>query len=118
LSVETSRLEHVIDELADMAPGPELGAALATIDRSVLNGHQLVLVMCARARQVAHDQAHLLADMVAVAHCPPGGPDAPPRRARPGSASSPRTRSASRWDTAADAQLDLACTLVHPDAAG
>ncbi|MDG4830907.1 DUF222 domain-containing protein [Solwaraspora sp. WMMD1047] len=36
--------------------------------------------MRARARQIAHEQAQLLADMVEVAHCPPGDRDAPVAR--------------------------------------
>ena len=63
-----------------MAPGPALAARLAAVDRSALNGHDLVLVLQARARQVAHDQAQLYADMAEIAHCPPCGPDSPVER--------------------------------------
>lgn len=63
-----------------MAPGPELAAVLAAVDRSRVNGHDLVTVVEARARLVAHLQAELLADVAQVAHCPPGGPDAPVSR--------------------------------------
>src|SRR5690349_12815958 len=70
----------MIDELENLAPGPQLSAALAAVDRSVLNGHQMVEVMRARSRQVAHEQAQLLADMWEVAHCAPGLADAPPAR--------------------------------------
>ena len=53
--------------LADLAPGPELSAALAKIDRSRLAGYDLVTLLQAQARQVAHDQAELYATMAAVA---------------------------------------------------
>jgi hypothetical protein len=70
----------VPEELADMPPGPRLSAILAGIDRSRVNGHDMVTVMQARARQVAHDQAELLADIVEVAHCPPGTFNSPVKR--------------------------------------
>ena len=41
----------------EMAPGPELAAVLAGLDRSMLNGHEMVIVLQASARLVAHDQA-------------------------------------------------------------
>ncbi len=43
--------------LADMAPGPELGTALASIDCDRLSGYDRVEVMKANARMVAHHQA-------------------------------------------------------------
>jgi hypothetical protein len=52
-----------------MSPGPELAAALASIDRSKLCGFDLVILLQARSRQIAHEQAGLAADMVAVAEC-------------------------------------------------
>ena len=48
--------------------------------RSRVNGYDAVRLLRARARQLAHDQAGLLADMAEVAHCAPGRPHAPPRR--------------------------------------
>ena len=81
-------LEHVIErqvvpaDLAERPPGPGLAADLASVDRSRLNGHDLVTLMLARARQIAHEQAELLADMFEVAHCPPGDSDALVSRTR------------------------------------
>src|SRR5215510_3500175 len=66
--------------LETLAPGPELGAVLATIDRCRLNGYDLVIVMAARARQVCYEQAQLLADIYEVSRCEPGGPHAPVER--------------------------------------
>ncbi|HZC52850.1 MAG TPA: DUF222 domain-containing protein, partial [Mycobacterium sp.] len=66
--------------LAEMAPGAELGAVLETLDVARLNGHDLVVVLAARARQVAHLQAGMYAAMAAIAHCPPGDADSPVAR--------------------------------------
>jgi hypothetical protein len=52
--------------LAEMPPGPALSAALDSIDRSALSGFDLVVVLRARGRQLAFEQAELAADMVAV----------------------------------------------------
>jgi hypothetical protein len=52
-----------------MPPGPRLAAALASVDRSMLCGFDLVVVLRARNRQIAHEQAELAADMVAVTAC-------------------------------------------------
>lgn len=52
-----------------MAPGPRLGAILASLHREALSGHDLVVVLRARARQVAYEQAQLHADMAEIAHC-------------------------------------------------
>ncbi|MGH3823502.1 MAG: hypothetical protein ACRDRA_11845 [Pseudonocardiaceae bacterium] len=52
--------------LAGMAPGPELGVLLAGIDIHALTGFDLVEVVRARARQLSHEQARLLATMVEI----------------------------------------------------
>ena len=56
-----------LERLAEMPPGPELAGALATLNRNRLSGYERVVLLQARARQMAHDQAELYADMVAVA---------------------------------------------------
>jgi len=66
--------------LEDIEPGPSLARRLAEIDRRKLNGNQLVELMRARARQVAHEQAELLADVAELAHTPPCVADSPPER--------------------------------------
>ena len=58
------------DGLAKMAPGPELAAALSTVDRTGLRAGQRQVVLMAQARQVAHDQAQLMADAIALARIP------------------------------------------------
>lgn len=54
-----------------MAPGPELGALLAEIDIRLLTGADAVEVLRARARQLSHEQAQLLATMVEIGLCDP-----------------------------------------------
>jgi Domain of unknown function (DUF222) len=75
LSVGSSRIEHVNgkrrqvvpDGLELMAPGPELAAVLAGLDRAALGGPDLIVLAQARSRQLAHDQAQLLADVLEIA---------------------------------------------------
>jgi hypothetical protein len=69
-----------VEELAQIAPGPELAAVLARLDRSRLNGYELVEVAKATSRQVAHYQAELLATVWESAYCPPGDATSPPER--------------------------------------
>jgi hypothetical protein len=66
--------------LTEMPPGPELAAGLAGLDRSLLNGHEMVIVLQATARQVAHYQAQMYADMMEVALSPPGDASSAPGR--------------------------------------
>ncbi|MGE5828812.1 MAG: hypothetical protein ACM30G_10700, partial [Micromonosporaceae bacterium] len=55
------------DGLELMAPGPGLAAVLAGLDRASLAGPDLIVVARARARQLAHEQAQLLADVLEIA---------------------------------------------------
>lgn len=64
--------------LAEMAPGVELAVVLAGIDRSLLNGFELGIVLEADSRQVAHYHALMYADMAEMAHRPEGDIDMPP----------------------------------------
>lgn len=68
------------DGIEEMPPGPELGEILEGLDSSRLNGHELVTVIQARARQIAHLQADLYADIWELAHTPPCDIDSPPER--------------------------------------
>jgi hypothetical protein len=68
------------DDLEQTAPGPELADVLASIDREALNGYELIVLLTARARQIASMQAALYADMMALAHCPAGDRYSPPQR--------------------------------------
>jgi hypothetical protein len=66
--------------LPTMAPGPELAATLAGIDRSLLNGYELVILVQAERRQVAHYEAASFETMTELAHCAPGYAGSPPER--------------------------------------
>jgi len=52
--------------LDSIAPGPDLAMAMAGLDRRRLGGHDRVELLKARARQLAHDQAQLYADIYSV----------------------------------------------------
>ena len=67
---------HVLPEVESIAPGPFLAVVLEAIDRSKLNGFDLVRLVKARERQISHSQAGAMADMVEMAHACPGDPDA------------------------------------------
>ena len=68
------------DDLAEMAPGPDLAIVLAGLHRSRLNGHEMVVVLQARARLVSHFQAEMYADMMEVALSPAGDASSRPER--------------------------------------
>jgi hypothetical protein len=58
--------DDLISDLDWLPPGVILSSALASVDRDRLSGHDLVSVLKARSRQIAHDQAELLADIESV----------------------------------------------------
>ncbi len=101
--------------LTEMAPGPELGMVLAEIDRSKLNGHEMVIVLQARARLVSHDQAEMYADMMEVALSPPGDAASRPERINNLDEDSSAEIGAAVHLTrrAADIQLGIAWDLVE-----
>ncbi len=70
----------VLPPLEGMAPGFLLGVLLEGPDRSRLNGHDLVRLLQATERQVAHLQAQSAAVVVEVAYTPPGSADGPVER--------------------------------------
>ena len=57
------------EDLDIAVPGPELARFLASVDRSKLDGPDVVALLKARNRQLAYEQGELLADLVEVAHC-------------------------------------------------
>jgi hypothetical protein len=63
-----------------LPPGVLLGRALASVDRSELNGHDVVHLLRGRRRQISWLEADCLADMVELGHCPPSVPGSPPER--------------------------------------
>ena len=101
-------------DLAQMGPGPELGALLAGIDISALTGSDVVEVLQARARQLSHDQARLLATMVEVGLCDPAAyDDEVSRLSEPPAYAADEIRAALAWTRrAADRELNFAEALV------
>jgi len=70
------RIERMVDRqmlpegLAQLPPGPALAVALASVDRTRVASADLHVLARARARQVAFEQAALLADMLECAYSP------------------------------------------------
>jgi hypothetical protein len=65
-------MDQGVAGLAEIPPGPALGAALARIDPTRLCGDHRVEVLCAQHRQLAHEQARMLAALVHVGRATPG----------------------------------------------
>jgi Domain of unknown function (DUF222) len=70
------RFEHVSERgvglpegLAELPPGPALAAALSQVGRARLSGYDMVVVLRARSRQLAYEQAEFAADLAGVAEC-------------------------------------------------
>jgi hypothetical protein len=59
---------ELVDRAVALPPGPELSAVLDALVREKIPNSRLVEVARARARQLAHEQAGLFADMVEIAH--------------------------------------------------
>ncbi|MGH3829854.1 MAG: DUF222 domain-containing protein [Pseudonocardiaceae bacterium] len=84
--------------LARMAPGPELGVLLGGLTMSALTGTDLVEVLRARARQLSHEQAQLLAAMVEIGLCDPhAGTDEVARLTQAGEYAADEIRAALAW---------------------
>lgn len=62
---------ELVDRAVALPPGPELSAVLNALPREKVPNARLVEVARARARQLAHEQAALFADMVEIAHAVP-----------------------------------------------
>lgn len=85
LAAEEAWLEehdrHVLPRgLEDIPTGLFLAAIVSTVDRSKLNGYDVVRLMQAEARLASSMEAAKLASMAEVAYCPPGDPDSPVER--------------------------------------
>jgi len=72
--------QELPDDLETIPPGLHLAAILAGVDRTRLNGHDVVRLMQSHKRLAAHYEAASLADMVEVAHCPAGDAVSPVER--------------------------------------
>src|SRR6187431_2613796 len=73
-SVDRMVLPDGFDELA---PGPELAVLLAGLDKTRLNGFDLVRVTQAEYRQSAHYQAGMYSTLAELRHAAPGAEEAP-----------------------------------------
>lgn len=102
-------------QLDDMPAGPDLAAALAKVDREHLNGYEVVVLMRAHARLIAHYEAQLLADMVELGYCPSGDALSPTQRvAKFDEEVMDELRAALAWTRRrADVRLGLALGLVE-----
>ena len=72
--------QHCLPDLNRIPPGPFLAVVLEGVDRSRLNGFDLVCLLQARERLVSHCQAGSMADMVEISYAAPGGRDVEPGR--------------------------------------
>jgi hypothetical protein len=59
------------EELELMAPGPQLAAVLASVDRKALSGKDRVRLLQARSRLASHVQGEMYADLHAVSRAEP-----------------------------------------------
>lgn len=80
----TDDSRHVLPDLESIPPGLFLAAILGSVDRSRLNGFDLVRLLKARERLVAHSQAGVAADTYEMAHAAPGDVDSDPERLEEG----------------------------------
>jgi hypothetical protein len=71
---------HMLPDIETIPPGPFLAVILASVDRSRLNGYDLVRVLQARDRLVSHNQAQSMADMVEISYAAPGSSGSPVAR--------------------------------------
>src|ERR1700742_2656071 len=106
--------QGIPEGLAQLAPGPELGAVLAGLDIHVLAGADLVEVLRARARQLSHEQAQLFMVMAEIGVCDPdAGPDEVAGLTTASEYAADEIRAALAWTrTAAYREYHVAETLV------
>jgi hypothetical protein len=109
------RRQRLPEGLAEMPPGSELAAALAELDPAALNGHDLVVVASAYAKQISHYQAGLASVLDQVAHSPAGDAGSPVERTKEPSRWAPIEVAAKlRWPARkATTELRYADQLVH-----
>ncbi|GAA2902071.1 hypothetical protein GCM10010472_70340 [Pseudonocardia halophobica] len=100
--------------LADMPPGPELGAALAGIELSAVPASERLTVLEAWHRQDSHTRAGFYRAMVAVGYADPTTPDSAEDLPDPHLDWTDEVRAALAWTRrAADGWSDEACALVR-----
>ncbi|PZS40793.1 MAG: hypothetical protein DLM62_01010 [Pseudonocardiales bacterium] len=109
-------------DLASIAPGPELARVLADLEPSRLSGFDCVEVLKAQYRQANHERARVMAAMVEVGRCGVGPAGDELRRTAPDEFSPDEIRAALMLTRrAADTQFwrahDLMTRLPHVHAA-
>jgi hypothetical protein len=103
----------IVEDVAEIPPGPESARALAGLELSSLSGDDCVEVLKAQSRQVNHERARLMAAMVEVGLCGVGPAGESPRMAVPDEFSADEIRAALVLTRrAADVQFWLAYELV------
>jgi hypothetical protein len=107
-------VDDLLQRLETTPPGPDLAVLMARVDRSTVDGSGAITLAQARARQIAHEQAELLADIAEVGrvdwHTPEGVVS---RMSAPDEFSIDRIAWTLRWSRpAAQAQLHLADDLI------
>jgi hypothetical protein len=100
--------------LAELVPGPELAAALATVELAAVPNGEIIAVLQAQSRQRAYDEARFLAVVAEVGRRDPCAKlDQVTRLAQPARYAPDETRVALAWSRrAAQAEHDLAETLT------
>ncbi|MGH3587001.1 MAG: hypothetical protein ACRDQ0_11825, partial [Pseudonocardia sp.] len=58
----------LVDRAANLPPGPELATVLEELSGAAVPNARRVEVLQARARQLAHEQAALFAELVELSH--------------------------------------------------
>ena len=110
---ESDTDRHLIpDGLDDWLPGPYLAAVLSSVDVNRLSEYDRVVLLKARSRQIAHQQAELFADLDSVADAVSGmSPGFAPEEIFDGAVA--EVRAALSWTRrAAEYQLGMAVDLI------
>ncbi|MFP5073172.1 hypothetical protein ACLFMI_26380, partial [Pseudonocardia nantongensis] len=107
--------QAVPEGLAVLPPGPELSALLAGLDLSQVPNDDIVDVLIARSRQLAHDQAAMFTALAeVVCRRPFAGPLEVRRGDRADICGSDEVRAALSWTRrAAESETALALELVQ-----
>jgi hypothetical protein len=113
-------MAELVDRAVALPPGPELSAVLDALPREKVPNTRLVEVARARARQLAHDQSELFADLVGIAHAvavadlPGNRAEAVARAAEQSEWASHEIAAGLTWTpTAADRELGFATALIQ-----
>jgi hypothetical protein len=108
-------LTGLAERLADLPPGAGLAALLSTVDPTRLSAQDLVELVGAQERQVAHEHARQLAAIHELAHSRPGPVGGPPlRRSTIDPHADTEVAFALTWtDYTANVMLGVAVTVIE-----